>query len=136
MNIILNRFISDKNQTLGMMNIYNEKNRKIFLCATVELPWLNNKPFISCIPDGKYTIKRYTSKKYKYAFEVLDVKGRYSILIHKGNYQRDTEGCILVGATHKDIDKDGYIDVTSSRNTIIALHSLIKDKANLTITSI
>lgn len=74
---------------------------------TLELPWRDNKPFISCIPQGIYNCKRYSSSKYPKAWQICNVPDRDRILIHAGNfasvvnlqrsYKSDTEGCILVG---------------------------------------
>ena len=55
------------------------------LCATIELPWRNNEPSISCIPEGDYRlIKRY-SPHFKAHLQVWDVPGRDEILIHPAN---------------------------------------------------
>ncbi len=75
---------------------------------TSELPWLDNKNNISCIPPGKYTVVPYSSKKWPNVWQLLDVEGRTVILIHWGNFacnvmlngkmhETDTEGCILIG---------------------------------------
>ena len=75
---------------------------------TIELPWLDNKKNISCIPAGIYKCTPYSSKKYKDVWQILDVPNREAILIHSGNFaseikligsyhKPDTEGCILVG---------------------------------------
>ena len=53
------------------------------------------------LPDGKYTCKRGEHKLHDgipfEAFEVMDVPGHTGILFHIGNYNRDSEGCILLG---------------------------------------
>lgn len=65
---------------------------------TCEDPWNENAVGRSCIPEGLYTIApgRYNKGGYD-CYDVLDVPGRSSIKIHKGNSDEDTEGCILVG---------------------------------------
>ena len=65
---------------------------------TLEPPWENNAPRISCIPTGVYPIYRswYHAKNYE-VFELKNVPNRSEILIHVGNYPRDTMGCILLG---------------------------------------
>lgn len=62
------------------------------LCVTLELPWLENKRNISCIPEGVY----YCEKGLKYV-RVNGVNNRSGILIHSGNTIADSSGCILVG---------------------------------------
>lgn len=64
---------------------------------TLERPWLNNQPNVSCIPNGRYACKRISSPHFGDVFEVTDVPGRTHILLHKGNFVADSEGCILVG---------------------------------------
>lgn len=68
---------------------------------TVERPWLNNAPNVSCIPCGDYTCapKRYNRGGYD-AVQVLDVPGRSYILFHIGNDVRHSQGCILVNSDH------------------------------------
>jgi len=56
-----------------------------------------------------------------------NVPNRSEILIHKGNYHSDILGCILIGNDLSDINKDGYLDVTSSKKAIKELLKLTKD---------
>lgn len=69
------------------------------ICFTLELPDLENKQQISCIPTGVYE-DCYFTEHYKFGLScvVPDVKGRKGILIHSGNSLIDTKGCILVGS--------------------------------------
>lgn len=64
--------------------------------ATLEDRWRNNQPFISCIPTGEYICRRYSSAKYPNVWQIMNVPGRSLVLIHWGNRDEDTEGCILV----------------------------------------
>lgn len=66
---------------------------------TVERPWLDNQPNISCIPLGEYLClpRRYFRGGYE-SWEVQGVDGRSFILIHKGNTFTDSAGCIIVGS--------------------------------------
>lgn len=71
-------------------------------CLTVERPWLDNKPKISCIPEGKYSCTRREDAMLahgmvKLTLQVNNVPGRAGILFHHGNSPKDSEGCILVG---------------------------------------
>jgi hypothetical protein len=64
---------------------------------TLELPWLENKKAISCIPVGEYLMMWGWSPRFRRNYWRIGVPGRTGILIHKGNYLKDTSGCILVG---------------------------------------
>ena len=68
-------------------------------CVTLELPWNNNQTDISCIPTGQYTCNKITSPKFGVVFEVQGVPNRVDVLLHIGNYTKDTHGCILLGSS-------------------------------------
>lgn len=66
-----------------------------FICNTIELPWKKNETKVSCIPEGKYFIKKRYSNKFKWHLEVLDVKNRSLILFHPANNAlQELKGCI------------------------------------------
>ncbi|MDI9258318.1 DUF5675 family protein [Flavobacterium sedimenticola] len=66
-----------------------------FICYTIELPWKNNETKVSCIPEGKYFIRKRYSKKYKWHLEIIAVKNRSFILFHPANNARkELNGCI------------------------------------------
>lgn len=66
-----------------------------FICHTIELPWKNNETKVSCIPEGKYFIRKRYSQKYHWHLEVVDVKDRSLILFHPANHAlRELQGCI------------------------------------------
>lgn len=93
-----------------------------YACDTLELPWLQNKPNISCIPAGTYQVKWvFKIGKFGWVYEVQSVPGRSGILFHSGNYAAgkavDSEGCLLLGKGFSDINHDGYQDIINSRIT-------------------
>lgn len=66
--------------------------------VTLENPWKDNKPSISCVPTGRWLCKRSWYNKGGYAaFELQNVPGRSLILPHIGNTAGDTRGCPLFG---------------------------------------
>ena len=66
--------------------------------VTLERNWVDNQKNISCIPVGSYRCVRRLYHKHGYwTFEVMGVPGRTAILIHSGNTEDDSMGCILVG---------------------------------------
>jgi hypothetical protein len=96
---------------------------------TIEKPWLDNTPFKSCIPEGDYVCKKYTSKRFPDVWEVKDVPNRTHILLHKGNYEKDVVGCIAVGLS---ISKNSYM-VSNSAIAFDSLRKMLPDEFNLQI---
>ncbi|WP_228466698.1 DUF5675 family protein [Adhaeribacter swui] len=129
----INRTLHQPKQTLGVMTV-KLGSQVIYNCKTLELPWLQNKSKVSCIPTGTYQVRKRNSPKYGDHFHVLDVPGRDYILIHHGNYYTDILGCILPGQNFSDINGDGLRDVTNSKNTMKMLLSLLPDSFTLIIT--
>tara|TARA_R100000742_G_C4279288_1_gene103447 strand:+ start:4274 stop:4771 length:498 start_codon:yes stop_codon:yes gene_type:complete len=73
-----------------------------FYGHTLELAWNDNKKRVSCIPKGVYEVKKRHTEKSKYKYEhlhILDVPNREMILMHIGNYPKNSKGCILLGNT-------------------------------------
>ena len=65
------------------------------LCYTIELPWTDNRPRRSCIPEGRYRLKSRYSPRHRHHLQVLEVPGRDLILIHPANDAlRELAGCI------------------------------------------
>lgn len=90
--LTLIRLNSSNYSTQGVL-IYKNST----LCHTLELPYIKNQKNISCIPCGIYPIKKIRHPKYEECISILNVPNRSGILIHPGNYTRDTRGCILLG---------------------------------------
>ena len=90
--LFLKRTYMTDGVTIGMLM---EKDHLYGL--TLENPWKDNQKNISCIPEGNYVCEVRESPKYGLVYHVLGVDGRTHILIHWGNYERNTQGCILLG---------------------------------------
>ena len=91
---------------------------------TVERPWKDNEPFVSCIPDGSYRVKRVNSPKYgENMWEVAEVPNRTHILFHIANYPHNVKGCLGLG-TGVYADLSG---VTSSKNAINQFYNSTKE---------
>lgn len=96
----------------------------IFECYTLEDQYQAVKVMHeTCIPEGTYDIKfrkaggfhaKY-SERYKNAhygmLHIQDVPNFTYILIHTGNTDEHTSGCLIVGETQQDLEvsKDGFI---------------------------
>ena len=86
----------------GTYGVLCEENGRPFL-VTLERPWLNNAKEVSCIPTGDYEVARVTTPLHGECFEVQNVPGRGSILIHAGNTIADSKGCILLGKEYDPV---------------------------------
>ena len=81
------------NATLGTLTIEGIKTDPIY---TLENPKRATDKD-SCIPAGTYNCKPYSGSKYSNVYIVENVPNRSAILIHWGNTEKDTLGCILLG---------------------------------------
>ena len=94
------------------------------VCNTLELPWRDNEPNISCIPAGEYKVRMRISGKYGEVYHIKDVPNRSYILIHSGNWAGDikkgfkthVKGCILLGKSRGLLQ--GQWAVLNSRITV------------------
>lgn len=151
MKLELKRIARKDKYTIGHLYINGE-----YFCDTLEDPdrglvsSMSNSQIAmkkikgdTAIPTGLYKITlNVTSSKYsnfnKYPYakfcngkmpRLLNVPGYEGVLIHAGNTQKDTEGCILVGMNHQ-VGK-----VLDSQKTFKKLYEkLLADKNNLSIT--
>ena len=104
MKLQLKRFLFTDKSIIGRLFING-----VFTCYILENPYLNNEKYISCIPIGTYDyvirdgVK--AGSKYKYFHpHIINVPNRSLILIHPGNYPKDTLGCLLPGDSYqKDV---------------------------------
>lgn len=89
----LQRFLHGE-VTFGKLTFDNGAHPDIY---TLELPFKDNLPNISCIPQGLYNAVKYSSPAHPDVWEILNVPDRSAILMHVGNYAKDSKGCILLG---------------------------------------
>lgn len=105
MKLTLKRTKLDHNYTAGELYIDN-----VYFSSTLEDPnrdlnkngkFDNGESKVygnTCIPYGTYEVILSYSPKFKRILpEVLKVGQFAGIRFHRGNYVRDTEGCILIG---------------------------------------
>ena len=65
------------------------------ICNTIELPWKMNETKVSCVPEGKYFIKKRYSQKFQWHLEIENVQNRSLILFHPANNAIvELNGCI------------------------------------------
>jgi hypothetical protein len=114
-------------ETLGTMICTNGTN--MLTLQTLELPWLNNMPNISCIPTGTYTVARtFSIRHLRWMYEILKVTQRDGIRLDVANYYYQLQGCVALGLTKSDINKDGELDVVSSMLASKALEYFFNKK--------
>jgi hypothetical protein len=135
MKVLLIRLKDDGKQTIGELRVY-ENEKLVFSCKTLELAYRDNKKGVSCIPKGYYLVTRRNDKRSKFKYEHLHVQhvpNRRYILFHVGNFHFQIQGCVLVGSTFYDLNKDGLLDVANSRNTFQKLMEIVPDSFVLQI---
>ena len=113
--MILSREKQNGKQTLGTLDFEG------YQLHTMELAWNNNERGVSCIPTGKYHAKPRYSAKHKNHFIVENTTPREFVLFHSANYSRQLRGCIAPGMGKKDLDKDGLVDIYSSKKAMAIL---------------
>ena len=123
--LVIRETFTDKS-TIGNLYLNGE-----WLCDTLELPYLDNQRSISCIPEGQYkarlrTARESATRNYLHLL-VEDVKDRSYILVHIGNFPKDTRGCILVGIGREQ---------DRVKNSTLAMDLLMKEILNLGGTNI
>src|SRR6266853_1304497 len=132
MDFILKRLTKDSEiPTFGVL--FHEG--QIPFALTLERPWRHNVHGISCIPVGIYVCKRINSPKFGNTFQVMNVLDRDEILIHKGNIQEDSHGCILIGEQFGSLKdepallaaKDGFKELMDITALVDEFNLEIKD---------
>ena len=117
------RFSSENDSTSGLLFNITNGNRR-FLAYTLEDEYREEKETHETrIPAGTYNVtlrteggfhQRYVTKyggMHKGMLWVRDVPGFEYILIHTGNTDEHTSGCLLLGdtQTNNQIKEDGFI---------------------------
>lgn len=101
MLITLTRIRQNELFTLGVLT--SEIFRPLY---TLEPPWKDNAPNISCIPVGTYRCDTFISPTFKLTWKLESVPGRSDIEFHWGSYVHDTRGCPLLGCRFFQLEED------------------------------
>ena len=122
------RISSGKDSTSGILFMI-EGEQRTFLCYTLEDEYRASKIRSETrIPAGTYTLRlrteggfheRYSSRFYglhKGMLHVTNVPDFEHILIHCGNTDEHTAGCLLLGDTQHNnlVEEDGFIGRSTS----------------------
>ena len=135
MRIVVNRFVSDSTATISQLFI-NDK----FICFGLEDAYHEKKVYGKTrIPKGLYQVgvhsfgklhERYKSKFSSFhqgMLQIKDVPGFEGILIHCGNTDKDTEGCLLVG--EGAISVSGNMSISGSVAAYSKLYPMVINAA-------
>ena len=131
--LTINRCIKTDKNTLGFVTLTNQRGKIIFNSVSLELPFLENKKQISCIPTGTYRAIKTKSQSKGEVLMLKQVPNRTSILVHVGNYSKDTLGCILLGRNIEFSEGTNEHYITQSRLTMSSLLSLCSDELFIVI---
>ena len=151
-NLEVLRYSSGADSTLGLLFL-NDTSGREFMAYTLEDEFREKKVSAETrIPEGKYDIQlrttggfnsRYLNKFgesfHKGMLHVQDVPGFEYILIHTGNTDEHTMGCLLVADTsQQNITKGGFIgaSVNAYKRIYPSLAQWLVDGNKLTITYI
>ncbi len=125
-NLELYRFSSGLNSTLGSLYIINALGIKNFCCFTLEdrFHFPDEKVSGSTrIPAGIYKLNykkeggfhtryktRFKDIHHNGMIEIVGVPNFTDILLHCGNHDQHTKGCVLLGDTaEQNVTKKGFI---------------------------
>jgi len=106
-------------QTNGVFTLYDAA----FQGYTLERPWVNNEPNISCIPEDIYFVKPDNTGKFQW-FEITHVPNRSNIEMHGANKVQHLQGCIGLGIEKMDMDGDGLDDIRNCKPILDKLREL------------
>lgn len=120
--------------TLGELRVL-ENGVQLFRCYTLELPWKQNKPQVSCVPVGTYELVLEVSPAFgRELWELKGVPDREECKIHGANHTSQLRGCIAPGMSYFDINKDGVMDIASSKVALEGIHKAMGKVRKSTIT--
>ena len=108
---------------------------------TIELPWDDNKPDVSCVPAGSYDLIPYDSPRHGatwrlhnaalnvYGTAFVPIGGRSEIELHSANFARQLLGCIALGLEAAPMfdDVTGIVEpaVENSRDAVAELITVL-----------
>lgn len=121
--------VSYKDCTMGRLWVGDK-----FECFTLELPWRQNLPDISCYPSGLWEYKKRISPSRKtQVIEILGIPNRIHCQIHAGNFTSQIQGCTLVGDSIRFLNGDNIPDVANSKNTLDKVLALAPNRGNIKV---
>ncbi|EAI5790254.1 hypothetical protein B6954_09515 [Campylobacter coli] len=139
MKITINRRYTGKTCVIGKFKVLDDDDKILFECFSLE----EDKEGLESgkdlrIPEGNYNLKRHSPSRFENTLRSItkkdddtminvyndDVPSSRGILIHWGNTDKDTQGCILLGLT-KDNNNES---VGQSRQACKEFYDLMHGK--------
>ncbi|RTI80693.1 DUF5675 family protein [Campylobacter jejuni] len=139
MKIAINRRYTGKTCVIGKFKVLNDDDNILFECFSLE----EDKEGLESgkdlrIPEGNYNLKRHSPSRFENTLRSItkkdddtminvyndEVPASRAILIHWGNTDKDTQGCILLGLT-KDNNNES---VGQSRQACKEFYDLMHGK--------
>ncbi|EAC1315054.1 hypothetical protein FR178_07855 [Campylobacter jejuni] len=139
MKVTINRRYTGKTCVIGKFKVLDDEEKILFECFSLE----EDKEGLESgkdlrIPEGNYNLKRHSPSRFENTLRSItkkdddtminvyndDVPSSRAILIHWGNTDKDTQGCILLGLT-KDNNNES---VGQSRQACKEFYDLMHGK--------
>ena len=134
----LERYETGEHGTFGLLYLPDG-----MILHTLERPWEGNRPHLSSIPTGEYTLEPHSSDKYPDTWALVGEtvshyphpgKARSVCLFHRGNWKKDTTGCTLVGMSRALEHDDMILDSAEAMETFRLAMRAEEKLPTLTIT--
>jgi hypothetical protein len=146
MELLLTRYGFDAVSTIGKLTengallcyTLEDKDRGLDSGMDAEIVRKKKVDGKTAIPYGRYEINCTYSPRFKRVLpQLMAVKGFAGIRIHPGNFNEDTEGCLLPGLSSKYSKQKGFY-VEQSRTAFESLYdkigrALLNEKVFITI---
>ncbi|EDO7517685.1 hypothetical protein GMG60_01650 [Campylobacter jejuni] len=138
MKVTINRRYTGKTCVIGKFKVLDDDDKILFECFSLE----EDKEGLESgkdlrIPEGNYNLKRHSPSRFENTLRSItkkddtminvyndEVPSSRAILIHWGNTDKDTQGCILLGFT-KDNNNES---VGQSRQACKEFYDLMHGK--------
>ncbi|EKP0558260.1 hypothetical protein RE483_000133 [Campylobacter jejuni] len=138
MKVTINRRYTGKTCVIGKFKVLDDEEKILFECFSLE----EDKEGLESgkdlrIPEGNYNLKRHSPSRFENTLRSItkkddtminvyndEVPSSRAILIHWGNTEKDTQGCILLGLT-KDNNNES---VGQSRQACKEFYDLMHGK--------
>ncbi|ECH5487499.1 hypothetical protein KE490_001038 [Campylobacter jejuni] len=139
MKVTINRRYTGKTCVIGKFKVLDDDDKILFECFSLE----EDKEGLESgkdlrIPEGNYNLRRHTPSRFENTLRSItkkdddtminvyndEVPSSRAILIHWGNTDKDTQGCILLGLT-KDNNNES---VGQSRQACKEFYDLMHGK--------